>query len=125
MASSLPTEIQLPFALDSTGGIAMTTDPGQMVSQHIEAVVGTTVSERVMRVGYGTSIDRHIFDSNDPIVIADIQAQIMRAVGLYVPEATPIRVDIVNDPPSGTVGIKISYSMSSNVVQTVTTNVKV
>jgi phage baseplate assembly protein W len=116
-------ELMFPLHIDSSGEFGSTTNPAAMVEQHILSAVGTTVSERVMRGDYGTSINTHIFGSNDSAAIADIRGQILHTISQFVPEAQGVGVDIQPDMINGTITVKILYSLNNSMVQTVTTTI--
>lgn len=56
--------LTLPFELDRFGNIVVTTNQETIWSNRVHMAVGTSISERVMRPGYGTTIAAALFDTN-------------------------------------------------------------
>lgn len=61
----MPSEIAVPFRLDTNGQVVMINDLDAMVRQHVLALLNTAPVERPMISGYGTNINRLMFEDMD------------------------------------------------------------
>jgi phage baseplate assembly protein W len=55
--------ISLPFAFDSTGAVAYTTDSKKIWQDRVVLVVMTRLNERLMRPSFGTSVQELTFEN--------------------------------------------------------------
>lgn len=58
-------EIDQPFRIDGTGGVAVSSDPVRRAIQHIMAIAFTIPGERVMRPTMGAGIQTLVFENSD------------------------------------------------------------
>lgn len=76
----MPSEISVPFRVDQTGRVVVTTDPDAQVRLHVLALLNTVPAERAMVPGYGTEITSLMF--------TDVEAdEVATQAGLLVKEA--------------------------------------
>ncbi|WP_197085225.1 GPW/gp25 family protein [Saccharothrix sp. ST-888] len=99
----------IPFAIDSTGGVAQTDDLWRQLLDRIQALVGTQLGERVARADYGVDSAGLLFTS-DQLASARMQLAVRDAVAAWEPSArvTSIRAN-VNDQ-LGLVGIQVEIA---------------
>jgi phage baseplate assembly protein W len=93
MAERRDVEIRVPFAIGTSGGISTTTDPATQAAQHLISVIGTSLTERVMRPSYGTSAQATLFDADDPSDQAVLASEIQEAARTWAPDLEVLRVD--------------------------------
>ena len=96
---TLPTgiEVAAPFHIDSaTGGVAVLSDYGAILAQHIETIILTRIQERVMLPGYGSRAENALFE------------------GIYSSTVTFLQTDITNDLQRWEPGIQVQ-SVTSNI----------
>lgn len=61
----MPTEISLPFRVDSAGRVVTTSDPDEQVRQHVFALLNTHPEERAAVPGYGVETNNFVFETGD------------------------------------------------------------
>jgi phage baseplate assembly protein W len=111
----LPTgvEIAVPFQIDSaTGGIAYLTDFSQIIAQHVETIVMTGLTERVMEPKYGSKLPHAVFQpitaGRDAILGKDIQ----EAINKWEPAVHVQRVSVEpQGAGSSQLNVLVSYSI--------------
>lgn len=72
----MPSEIAVPFRLDSNGRVVTVDHPDAQVRQHVLALLNTTPVERAMVPGYGTDLVSLVFSDPDGDEVAT-QATLM------------------------------------------------
>lgn len=92
-------ELALPFRVDPVRGrFAIAQDPAEQLAHHVLSVLGTQVGERAMRPAYGSNLVAFQFAPvNDPLLVAQMQDAISRALSLSCPEVRLVKVEVV--PP--------------------------
>ena len=112
MASGLTPK--LPFALDEQDGIKLVKNFPDLIDQNLRNLLLTLPGERIMDPSFGVGVARYLFEQNDPITYAEIQAKINQQVQKYLPF---VRIDNVqftdpsiSDNPNY-VGLTITYTI--------------
>lgn len=121
------TEIALgiPFSLDSTGNLNLTTDQSVIWSNRVRSAVGTIIGERVMRPTYGTKIATLLFDTVSAME-ESITNEVARVFSAHLPLLTLNSVDILHDERDNVISAEITYSLPNNKeVTTVVGNITV
>jgi phage baseplate assembly protein W len=93
MAERRDVEIRVPFAIGPSGGVSASADPAIQAAQHLISVIGTSLTERVMRPSYGTSTQGALFDADDPSDQAVLASEIRDAARTWAPDLEVLRVD--------------------------------
>ena len=83
MASGLT--LKLPAVLDDANGLKLITNFSDLVEQNLKNLLLTIPGERVMDPTFGVGLATYLFEPNDPITYADIQAKIQQQVQKYMP----------------------------------------
>ena len=112
----------LPFSVDGNGNIITTTNQSQIWSNRVKAVIGTRVSERVMRPEYGSKIGAALFNtvgSMSDIVTREVN----RVFHEYLPLLTLSGVAVTHNENTNELLIDISYQLPNT--STTTTQVGV
>lgn len=74
MASGLT--LKLPVALDDLDGIKLIKNFPDLVEQNLKNLLLTLPGERIMDPAFGVGLAAYLFEQNDPITYAKIQAKI-------------------------------------------------
>ena len=126
-SSNIPTangmEISVPFRIDpATGGVAIVTDYAAIIAQHIESILLTGFNERLMLLGYGSSLETAVFAPINTPLTAFLASDLKRAINQWEPAANVIKVSITNDANTPEVlNITVVYSvLPYNAVNTLT-----
>lgn len=106
---------KLPFQLTSQGNIATTSDPNEIATDRVNAIVGTYPGERVMQPDYGINLPMYLFTPdviNDTDLIAnDVTTQVSK----WEPSITLLDVvPITTNSDFGLAEINIEFSISSD-----------
>lgn len=95
----MPTEISLPFRVDTAGRVVTTSDPDEQVRQHVFALLNTHPDERAMVPGYGVETSNYVFETeNDD---GDVSSQVYTMISGAFEEWEP-GVQITGARLSGT-----------------------
>lgn len=107
----MSTEIQAPFGLSPSGGIAAVTDPGTQVQQHLQSLVSTNPGERVMQPKYGIPLSSYVFGLSAQQVGSLVVADVQRAIQQWEPNVSVQNVwTTVSDTSEGNVAINVDYA---------------
>ena len=114
-------EMDLPFKVDLQGRIAFTQDPSRVLRNHVLSIIGTELGERVMRPGYGTSLQSLLFDSDYDATAQVIADNIERAIIEYEPGVTvhSVTLDPAGNELDGLISLNVSYSAVNSPFETV------
>lgn len=63
----------------------------------LEILLGTRIGERVMRPGYGMSLDRLMFEAIDTALVATLEKDLEFAVALYEPRIDLTELAVMKD----------------------------
>lgn len=83
----MPTEISLPFRVDTAGRVVTTSDPDEQVRQHVFALINTHPEERAMVPGYGVDTHAFVFETEEDE--ESVAAQVFAVVGSAFEEWEP------------------------------------
>lgn len=116
-------ELQAPFGLTPSGGVAVVTTPGDMVQQHLKSLVSTNPGERVMQPQYGVPISSYVFglsaEEVGPLIASDVRQAIQRwepAVNLQNVQT------MLADTSEGLTAVDVQYSPGATVTSATTTS---
>ena len=105
---------KLPFALDEQDGLKLVKNFPDLIDQNLRNLLLTLPGERIMDPSFGVGLARYLFEQNDPIVYAEIQAKIQQQVQKYLPF---VRIDniqftdpSISDNPNY-VGLIMTYTI--------------
>jgi phage baseplate assembly protein W len=114
-------ELQAPFGLTPSGAVAVVTVPGDMVQQHIKALVSTDPGERVMRPTYGVALSAYLFSGSADVVSTVIAQDVRRAVTQWEPSVNVQDVNtLVSDTSEGVSAVDVQYSPGAAVTGSTT-----
>ena len=77
-------------------GIVMTEGEAD-IRGSLEVLLGTRVGERIMRPGYGMSLDRLMFESIDTGLVTTLEKDLEFAIALYEPRIKLTQLAVMND----------------------------
>ena len=133
----MPKEIAIPFRFGSDGRVATVDNPDVQVRQHVQSLINTQPTERVMLQNYGVNSHGLLFSNDDPQELAlSLSRRVTSAFdewepGVSVTRAQPdvtdegvARVDIMykrKDSPytSSSEGVNTAMVGSNGVVREV------
>lgn len=110
-------ELAVPFAVDPLGNIAFTSDPVQQLTDHVTVLIGTQLSERVMRPGYGVNTNAFLFADNDSATAAVLEENIRTSVATYEPNVTVSSVEFDQRPAEGYLGVRVGFRINNDETQ--------
>jgi phage baseplate assembly protein W len=88
-------EILVPFQIDpATGGVAYLIDYVAILAQHIETVILTSPTERVMMPTYGSGLPNHVFGPIGSVQNAALAADIRKSVKNWEPAVKILSVQV-------------------------------
>lgn len=103
-----------PFGVDPQGRIAFTADPRQQLQARIRTVIGTNLSERVMRPTYGVPMIDYLFESDDSTSASQLTSDIRTAVETFEPGVVLNDVEATFGQGDGLIGLDVSYATSNS-----------
>lgn len=104
-------ELAIPFGLDPSGGVAVTTVPAQQVQQHLKALVSTNPGERVMQPTYGVPLANYVFGLDTDQTAAAVSNDVSAAVAKWEPNVNIQHVrTLVSDTSQGLVSLDVDYA---------------
>lgn len=113
-------EMDLPFRVDAQGRIAFTSDSSRVLRNHVLAIIGTELGERVMRPGYGTSLQSLLFESDYEMTAVTIADDIQQALQRQEPGIVVQDVFVTPDSElDGTLMLNVTYSAVNSPLETV------
>ena len=105
---------KLPFTLDDQDGLKLIKNFPDLVDQNLRNLLLTLPGERIMDPSFGVGVARYLFQQNDPITYAELQAKIQEQVQKYLPF---VRIDniqftdpSISDNPNY-VGLIMTYTI--------------
>lgn len=101
--------VALPFDVDQTGAIQVTTDPSQQMLDRVQALVGTLPGQRVMRATYGVPTSQFLFMPED-MANAALQLAVKDAVATWEPSAVVTAVTGTVNEAMGVVNVQVQVA---------------
>jgi phage baseplate assembly protein W len=122
MQSSL-TEIaiSLPFTIGATGLIVSTSDQSKIWQDRVRSAIATSLGERVMRYGFGSTLYREVFD-NETSVAEKVSGIVFDTFTNHVRILELEDVSTSFDETTGAMTIIIAYRLPNNELKTLTVN---
>lgn len=114
--------IALPFSIDDFGSVSTTTSQAKIWADRARSAIGTTLTERVFRPEYGTTIPSKLWDSATTMEEA-IQEQIELVFERDLVNLTLDDVTVVYDEKTETVFAEVSYFLPNNEQTAITIGV--
>src|SRR4051812_708121 len=103
-------EILIPFKLSPAGQIATESNPDRQVRQHVNSLVLTEPTERVMLPTYGVPLTTLVFELDDDIIQAHMLELVKQAMALWEPGVEVLSINQVkNEHGDGLAMIQVSY----------------
>jgi len=102
--------LALPFSLDSSGNIRVTSDQATIWSNRVRSAVGTALGERVMRPNYGTEVPRLLFDTVSAME-EGISLEVGKVFSASLPLLTLNSVVSLHNEFTNTLTAEINYSL--------------
>ena len=116
------TTMSLPFAIDPYGRVTSTQDQAKIWADRVRSVIGTSVTERVMRGGCGTRVSYTVFDG-EHTAAQEIKTEVESAFNSQLPLLTLNSVTSTFDQYSNNTTIVVIYALPNT--QIVTTSIAV
>jgi len=111
--------IEFPFRISKTGTIATVTDQKTIWSNKVTAVLGTFVTERVMRSDFGSRINE-AFWNTETFSLNNIEPFIQEAFAKWLPTIELMSVSISNINTQGYLYVTVVYALPNNETATTT-----
>jgi phage baseplate assembly protein W len=111
--------IALPFSIDSYGKVNVTDQQSKIWADRVRSVIGTALSERVMRPEFGTEISFADFQTADDAA-SQIETTVLHA---FEQQLTRLRLQEVTtnvDEYTSTVNVVIVYALPNQDLITTT-----
>lgn len=111
--------ITLPFKINEFGKVATNNSQEKIWADRVRSAIGTSLGERVMRPGYGTSISDIVLGDAErgaEILKDQVQLAFTRDLSLLKLEST----EVTFSETSSAMTVEIVYSLPNQQVQTVT-----
>lgn len=103
-------QMALPFSIDSSGRVAVTTDPVQQLQDRVTQIITTSLGFRLMHPDFGVDLDGILFSVLDDETATLIGVQIQTALAAWEPAAVLRSVSPVMDTTNGIIGIGVQYA---------------
>lgn len=107
--------ITLPFTITSYGKVQTTTDQKKIWADRVYSVLGTLITERVMRPDFGSNAAKEFLSTEEAMTIA-VDDAARRAFITQLPSLTLEEVVSSYDKSSNILTIDISYSLPNKEV---------
>lgn len=116
--------IELPFSIDSSGGISHTSSIQKILQDRVAAVILTRLGERVMRPNYGSRASNATFDNLDAAALK-VKDAIALAIGEHLPYIVlnTVTAYVDSDQPEGYLNIEVFFSYKTAINNNVTTSI--
>jgi phage baseplate assembly protein W len=109
-------ELQQPFGLTPSGGVAVVSDPGTISQQHLQALVSTAPGERVMQPRYGVPAASYLFGVDAAAADALLASDIGAAILAWEPSVALQDVQTsISDTTLGIAAINVMYTPGAGV----------
>lgn len=106
----MPSEIAIPFRLDSSGRISVTSNPNDQIRQHVLSLINTAPTERAVLIDYGVPLEEEVFENDDVAVATDLQNTISQAFKTWEPGIGLLGVTMDQDRTgNGTAAVNVKY----------------
>lgn len=93
------------------GGVAKSSEV-QHVEESLRQILGTAISERIMRRDWGSNVESLIFSPNDPTFDIRLRRVLIEPLRLFEPRVNVISADILGrDPDRGIIFVNIDLSI--------------
>ena len=119
--------ITVPFSF-SGGAVGTTNDPHQIARQEIINVVMTNQYERVKLPGYGASASKLLYETPDPLVVADFKEEAVSMLNANLSNCLVLDLSVTRSSPDGswhgpgdpevTVYLNMQYRLNGDVTAT-------
>lgn len=95
MASGLT--LKLPVAIDDADGLKLIKNFPDLVEQNLKNLLLTLPGERIMDPAFGVGLATFLFEQNDPVTYAEMQAKIQQQVQKYLPFVKINKIDFASE----------------------------
>lgn len=113
----------MPFAVDTLGRIAFTTDPFEQINQHVMLLIGTHLNERYMLPTYGLDTAAYVFEMLDDSTIQRVQIDVERVLSDWEPLVLLRQVTVLPNRDEGSLTVSVDYSLQGAAASTGDTSV--
>lgn len=103
----------LPFAIDPYGKVAVTSDQRKIWQDRVRSVIGTALTERVMRPTFGTEIPNAVYETVEDAE-SDIKAEVTKAFTSQLRLLKLREVVPTFDEYSGILDVEIVYELPND-----------
>lgn len=114
--------ISLPFSLNSSGGIAFSTNESKIWSDRVFLVLMTSVGERIQEPDFGSNIKSMLFETEN-VAVLEVGESVESAFSRWLPQLTLLDVQTGLDNATSQLSITISYILPNLQEDTLTFNV--
>lgn len=110
----MSTELQVPFALTPSGGVAVITDPDTQAQQHVTALISTRPGERVVLAQYGVDLLGSVFSPDPQAVAESLSNQVTSAMATWEPTITVDSVTPAENNDMSIAQVNVEYSVAGS-----------
>lgn len=105
--------ISLPFSIDDFGAISTTISQSKIWADRVRSVIGTSLTERIMRYNFGTDIPNAIFETEE-VTRETIQFEVAKAFGEFLPLLQLESTTTEYDEFTNTITATVVYALPNN-----------
>lgn len=105
--------ISFPFSIDQYGKVKTTTNYEKIWADRVYAVIGTLLSERVMRPQFGSNAAKELLSTQD-VTVNNVDSSVKEAFVNYLPSLTLNEITSAYDYQTNILTIDISYSLPNH-----------
>lgn len=105
----------MPFTINSYGKVQTTIDQKKIWADRVYSVIGTLLSERVMRPTFGSDAAKELLSSEE-VMIANVENSVRLAFLKFLPVLNLSDVTSSYDSSSNILNIEIIYSLPNQEV---------
>jgi hypothetical protein len=107
--------ISLPFIIDSYGKVQTTIDQKKIWADRVYSVIGTLLTERVMRPNFGSDAAKELLSTTEQMV-SNVNTSVRLAFISFLPALSLQDIDSTYDSSSNLLTISITYSLPNQEV---------
>jgi phage baseplate assembly protein W len=109
------TAISLPFVINSYGKVQTTIDQKKIWADRVYSVIGTLLSERVMRPNFGSDAAKELLSTTEKMT-ATVDSSVRLAFINFLPLLTLQEIESNYDFSSNVLTIDLTYSLPNQEV---------
>jgi len=102
--------IAFPFKIDSSGSVASITDSRAIYAAKVRAVIGTLITQRVMRPRFGCRLNEVVWN-NEVFIRKNVNEFVAQAFNVWLPMLYFTNATVSTVSNTGEINIEIFYEL--------------